>query len=82
MDFNYQLFIFLLQNKKQKTYKRALKMLINVCTQNGINLKRNLKNSSIILDFEQSMITAAKQTFKDMRLKGVSFIWGKIGGVR
>ena len=69
----------LLQDKKQTTYKRALNLLINLCSQNGIDIKAKLSTpgSSLMLDFEIAMIKAAQAILKKVTIKCCKFHLGQ-----
>ena len=67
----------LLQDKKQKTYKKALLMLKSVCYNYDINLQNTLSKSSIMLDFEIAMLKAVKCVFKHVTIKGCKFHLGQ-----
>ena len=69
----------LLQDKKQKTYKKALGLLIDLCRDNGIDVKEKLSTpgSSIMLDFEMAMIKATKSLFKKSTIKCCKFHLGQ-----
>ena len=68
---------FILVNKAQKTYNRALKMLIEECQKNGFSLKNKMKSSSVMLDFEQALINSFKWCFPSCTIKGCGFHLGQ-----
>ena len=82
----YSLFVFnkgyyipvlhvLLQDKKEKTYKRALNNIIELCNKCGINIKENI--DSVMIDFELAMVKAVKSVFRGCHIKGCKFHLGQ-----
>ena len=67
----------LLQDKKQKTYKKVLLVLKSVCYNYDINLQNTLSKPSIMLDFEIAMLKAVKCVFKHVTIKGCKFHLGQ-----
>ena len=68
---------FLLVNKQQRTYERALQMLIRECNLNGFSLSEKMKNASVMLDFEQALINSFKKQFPLCNVKGCGFHLGQ-----
>ena len=82
----YSLFVFnkgyyipvlhvLLQDKKEKTYKRALNNIVELCNKCGINIKENI--DSVMIDFELAMVKAVKSVFRRSHIKGCKFHLGQ-----
>ena len=68
---------FLLVNKQQRTYERALQMLIRECNLNEFSLSEKMKNASVMLDFEQALINSFKKQFPLCNVKGCGFHLGQ-----
>ena len=67
---------FLLQNKREITYKKVVKMLLKECKQLGIDLKKRLKSGNMMVDFESGMIKVIKSLLK-CKIKGCKFHLGQ-----
>ena len=64
---------FLLINKSQATYSSMLNMLKTECMNTGFSLTEKLKGGTIMLDFEQAMISSAKRAFPGCKIQGCRF---------